>query len=241
MAAVASCEDTPSPPLDSSKQEVAAIPEVTPEKQLQQPQVVKSNEEVSSQEVVNNNEPPQVSEETLEHLSRQLEYYFSTVNLSRDTYLRTLRDLNDGYVPATILSSFAKVQQLCTPLDGYNAVVMAATDFSDYLEVVHVDKETSKRVEEKGPNTLLAIGPKDSKPIELPATPTTFRPVLSANNNNDLLSSLSPPPPVTTAVQNTIILREVVTGVTEDDIRELFDFEKCPPIKSVVEDMSNYW
>ena len=114
---------------------------------------------------------PYVSEDVLNQLSRQLEYYFSTVILSRDTYLRTLRELNDGCVPATIIANFAKVQ-LIFPHDSYFAVI-------------------------------------------------------------------SNPPLV--GVQNTIILREVKEGVTEDDIRELFDFEKCPSIQQVVEDMSSFW
>jgi La domain len=181
-----------------------------------------------------------VSEDVLNQLSRQLEYYFSTVNLSRDTYLRTLRELNDGYVPATILANFAKVQLIC-PYDSYTAVIEAVTNCSENLEVVFVDKETSRKVQAEGPHTLLAIGPKHSKPIELPTTPITPRAIASVASSNitDAVESMSVPPIF--GVQNTIILREVKEGVTEDDIRELFDFEKCPPIQQVVEDISSFW
>eukprot|EP00957_Ditylum_brightwellii_P015246 1148450-Ditylum_brightwellii.AAC.1 len=41
-------------------------------------------------------------------LATQLEYYFSDHNLSRDTYLRTIMSLNSGYVPSTVLATFAK-------------------------------------------------------------------------------------------------------------------------------------
>ena len=184
---------------------------------------------------------PYVSEDALYQLSRQLEYYFSTVNLSRDTYLRTLRELNDGYVPATIIANFAKVQLIC-PHDSYFAVINAVTNCSENLEVVFVDKETSRRVQVEGPHTLLAIGPKNLKPIELPTTPTTPRATTSAAaalNLPDAVDAISSPPVV--GVQNTIILREVQEGVTEDDIRELFDFENCPPIQQVVEDISSFW
>jgi hypothetical protein len=179
-----------------------------------------------------------VSEETLNQLSRQLEYYFSSVNLSRDTYLRTLRELNDGYVPASILATFAKVQMLC-PFDSYNAVIKAASDYSDNLEVVFVDKETSKQVSAAGPHTLLAIGPQGQKPIELPTTPVTPRPVANIAPELPELESISALPMI--GFQNTIILREVPQGVNEDDIRALFSFENCPPIQQLVEDVSNYW
>jgi La domain len=43
-------------------------------------------------------------------LARQLEYYFSPQNLATDLYLRTLRDLNNGCVPVTILANFGKVR-----------------------------------------------------------------------------------------------------------------------------------
>jgi hypothetical protein len=181
--------------------------------------------------------PPEVvSEETLQALARQLEYYFSAVNLTRDTYLRTLRELNDGYVPASILANFAKVQALCLPYDSHSGVIKAATDYSDNLEVVHVDKESSKKVAEEGIHTLLAVGPKDLKPIELPVTPTPVRPTVSVVPTSPVV-----PSPASSGIQNTVILREVPEGVTEDDIRLLFDFEKCPPIQEVHEDLANYW
>jgi hypothetical protein len=45
-------------------------------------------------------------------LARQLEYYFSQQNLSKDTYLTTLCELNDGCVPLAILANFGKVRLL---------------------------------------------------------------------------------------------------------------------------------
>jgi La domain len=45
-------------------------------------------------------------------LARQLEYYFSPQNLFHDTYLQTLRNLNDGCVPISIVANFAKVQAI---------------------------------------------------------------------------------------------------------------------------------
>jgi hypothetical protein len=178
----------------------------------------------------------QVPDETLRQLSRQLEYYFSSLNLSKDTYLRTLRELNDGYVPVTILANFAKVQLLC-PFQSYEAVIKAADVFSEHLEVVYVDKESSERVSAENPNTLIAIGPKDSKPIELPSTPSFVRPTIA------IPTVEAPPLPSSTTpvIQNTIILRDVPPGVTEDDLRVLFDFAKCPPIQEVYEDVANCW
>lgn len=51
-------------------------------------------------------------------LSQQLEYYFSTANLKVDTYLQTLRSLNDGCVPIPILANFSKVQMIVAQISN---------------------------------------------------------------------------------------------------------------------------
>jgi hypothetical protein len=171
-----------------------------------------------------------VSNETLDLLARQLEYYFSTMNLSRDTYLQTLRNLNDGYVPASILANFAKIQLFC-PFDSYNAILKAATDHSESLEVVHIDKESSKTVLHGGPNTLLAIGPKDHNPIQLSNSS-----LASYNSIPKLIPSNHDDSP------DTIVFRDVREDVVDDDFRQLFlECEIQPPIKEIVKDVSNYW
>jgi len=171
------------------------------------------------------------SDDILRQLSKQLEYYFSVENLSKDTYLRTLRELNDGYVPASILANFAKVRSLLENRLDVEAVVKAASDFSTYLEVVHVDKDSNKKVvETKNLQTIIAVGPKDSKPIEIPSS-----------IQQQPTSVVADTSPAANTIQNTVILREVGSGVNEDDIRELFNFEKCPSIQVVWKDVANCW
>lgn len=172
-----------------------------------------------------------LSDDILRQLSKQLEYYFSVENLSKDTYLQTLRELNDGYVPASILANFAKVRSLLENRLDAEAVVKAAADFSSYLEVVHVDKDSNKKVvETKDLQTILAVGPKDSKPIEIVSSIDKQLAPVASNTS-----------PAANTIQNTVILREVGSGVTEDDIRELFNFEKCPSIQVVRQDVANCW
>ena len=42
-------------------------------------------------------------------------------------------------------------------------------------------------------------------------------------------------------VQNTIIIREVAKEVGEETLKNLFDFEGCPSVKSIREDLHNCW
>ena len=172
---------------------------------------------------------PEVADIVLQRLARQVEYYFSTSNLSKDTYVSTLRSLNDGYVPVSIIANFGKVKSL-VPYDAMNAVRRAAADRSDLLEVVQIDPQTGKRVPagvEAPLNAIEAVGPVSGEPIpvaQIPAAPVT--------------------PPVVkqvTSIQNTVILRDVPSGTEESHVRALFTFEKCPEIQSLHLDVANCW
>ncbi len=185
--------------------------------------------------VITPNATPEKSKVVMERLARQVEYYFSTTNLEKDTYLATLRSLNDGYVPLSIISKFGKVKALM-PTDTLNTVRRAAIDCSDLLEVVHIDTETGKRVDEEtvatSPDVLTveAVGPKSGEPI--PRTSIASNPIAPA---------VVKPSNSSTPVQNTLIIREVPEGIEELHIRELFTFEKCPHIQSLHLDVANCW
>jgi hypothetical protein len=170
-----------------------------------------------------------LEEKDLEQLARQLEYYLSTANLANDTYVATLRSLNDGYVPLSILANFGKVRAIAR-LDGIEALRKASTDHSDLLEVVRINTNTGKRAskeEEALSTTLEAVGPIDGKPIQL--TETAIAP-------QSPVAAPSPP-----SIQNIVILREVPADVAEEQVRELFSFETCPSIKSLHLDVANCW
>jgi len=92
-------------------------------------------------------------------LAQQLEEYFAPQNLEQDTYLQTLMNLNDGYVPANILSDYAKVKKLVPNVDERtNAVVKAASEYSNVLQVVAINPSTGKKVSKHKSKTILAIG-----------------------------------------------------------------------------------
>jgi hypothetical protein len=51
-------------------------------------------------------------QQLLKQLAKQLIYYFSTQNLSKDVYLQTIMNLNSGHVPISILANFANVNKI---------------------------------------------------------------------------------------------------------------------------------
>jgi hypothetical protein len=195
--------------------------------------------EASPETVMSVNTPafiPETSAVILERLARQVEYYFSTANLERDTYVSTLRSLNDGYVPLAIIANFGKVKAMVS-YDALNAVRRAAMDFSELLEVVHIDTQTGKRLDAEAVSTspdiqtVEAVGPRSGEPIPMSSIVTA--PVSSPV----VITQVNTAP----SVQNTLIIREVPEGTQESHIRELFTFEKCPQIQSLHLDVANCW
>ena len=169
-------------------------------------------------------------------LARQLEYYFSEKNLSKDTYLQTLRQLNDGCVPVSILANFAMVKRLVMSLtfvideEGRLAAVEeAARNHSERLMVYLINAKTGKRVEQQGGaeeesspdaiHNILAVGTVDGKPLVFDG------------------SSI----PQTSPIVKTIVLRDVVEGATPEEIHELFSHEGFPPVTCIQPDVANCW
>jgi len=144
-------------------------------------------------------------------LAGQLEYYFSVTNLSRDTYLSTLRELNDGYVPLSIIANFGKVQAFAPYESAWDAICAAATDYSDLLEMVELDEQGKKvsviTSESRSNNnnnnrnmentTFLAVGTISGKAIpmsQLQSQQTQRR----RSSNDDTTPSIPNKPPATT-------------------------------------------
>ena len=171
--------------------------------------------------------PHQYGELVLTQLARQLEYYFSQSNLEKDTYVETLRQLNDGFVPVSILQRFSKVQTL-VPFETVEAIVKATVEHSSLLEVAFINTKTGKRVEEESANTILAIGSCTGKPLE-------------NNSLQSVAATISSPNTPGTPIQNTIIIREVDSQIGEAEVRALFDDEQCPPIVNLYLDVYNCW
>jgi hypothetical protein len=184
----------------------------------------------------------------LQSLARQLEYYFSEQNLAKDTYLQTLRELNDGCVPVTILANFANVQAILTPCSNpalllqeeelrMHAILQAVNEYyTDVLKVHSIDTATGKIATDDTPSsaiTILAVGPvvvRNSGGALLPSGSSVSSLQQhyadnSCNNSN-----------------NMIILRDVHPVVTEAEVKGLLDeIENCPPVVSIVSDVANCW
>jgi La domain len=83
------------------------------------------NTTISNKESVTDN-----NEVVYRALARQLEYYFSSQNLAVDTYLQTLRELNDGCVPISIIANFSKVKSIASQLTPQTSATATSTSSS---------------------------------------------------------------------------------------------------------------
>jgi hypothetical protein len=175
----------------------------------------------------------------LTQLAKQLEYYFSQQNLANDPYLQTLRDLNDGCAPVSILANFTKVKLLLPMADDdvrIHAILQAATQYSELLRVLSIDTSTGHVATDLTPSsakTILAVGPVGQEPLSSSSSVTTA----SARTSTWADPSSSPAP-----LPSTIILRDVLPDVTEEQVRELFEqLQECPTVTSIHMDVGNCW
>ena len=174
----------------------------------------------------------------LSQLARQLEYYLSAKNLSKDTYVQTLRNLNDGCIPVSILANFTKVKGILLASAGIvdeptrrQAVQDAARQYSTKLCVANIDTKTGKQIVSKeedsqdekssSPNTIVAIGTVNNEPIVDLSTQ------LSSSSSSEFA--------------NAIVMRDVAPEVTAEQIHALFQYEGCPRVISITPDVANCW
>jgi hypothetical protein len=176
----------------------------------------------------------------LTQLSKQLEYYFSQQNLANDPYLQTLRDLNDGCAPVNILANFTKVKLLLPMADDdvrIHAILQAATQYSELLRVLSIDTSTGHVATDLTPSsakTILAVGPVGQEPLSLSSSSSAA--TASARTSTGAAASSSPPLP------STIILRDVLPDVTEEQVRVLFEqLQDCPTVTSIHMDVGICW
>lgn len=177
---------------------------------------------------------------TMVQLAKQLEYYFSKQNLVNDTYLQTLRGLNDGCVPVTILANFAKVQAILTPQSHkrkpaalvlqeeearVHAILQAVGQYTELLRIYSIDTSTGKITTDETPSsaiTVLAVG--------------------LAGGEIHSVSSVQSLASLEESGVGTIILRDVSPEVSEAEVRSILDLvEDCPPVLEVTHDVANCW
>lgn len=87
-------------------------------------------------------------QQLLQKLEKQLIYYFSTNNLSKDVYLQTIMNLNSGHVPISILANFSNVNKII----GRSGTLLQYHNNSNHVEDgIHNDhkEDGGKRGEEE--------------------------------------------------------------------------------------------
>lgn len=78
-------------------------------------------------------EKVELTEEKKAQIIRQLEYYFGDINLPRDKFLKEQTQLEEGWVPLTVLLTFKRLRDICD--DPEVIAVVIANSNSKLLEV----------------------------------------------------------------------------------------------------------
>jgi len=192
---------------------------------------------------------PETSENLLELLAKQLLYYLSSQNLSNDTYLKTLMELNSGHVPVNIVSNFSNITRIIRDslADGETissldvpGLVREASLRSAFLEVVVLDQnggiitnvEDGNYQLETGRVTFFAIKPTSDRPTDHDTTHSLRRD--RKQEFGEKAKNDSP---------NIIILRDVHEDATGKGICEVFKKNATTSgwVTDVRRDAGNCW
>jgi len=188
-------------------------------------------------------------DELLEVLAKQLSYYLSTQNLSKDTYLNEIMKLNSGHVPVSIVSNFSNITRIIADsltederisnLDVPGLVREAAIQ-SAFLEVAVLNQNGSPIAKdedgtfqlETGKLSFFAIGPTSIQP----AYHDLIQPLRRDRKQEygEITKSNS---------TNILILRDVPEEATEEDIRNIFrsNTDTSFLISDVQREIGNCW
>ena len=80
---------------------------------------------------------------------RQIEYYFSDVNLLRDKFLQNEMSKNDGWIPLSVLTTFKRLQALTT--DFKTIINALQKSFSGLLQLNEVENEIRRHPDRRLP------------------------------------------------------------------------------------------
>eukprot|EP00555_Chaetoceros_dichaeta_P010522 CAMPEP_0198255858 /NCGR_PEP_ID=MMETSP1447-20131203/5902_1 /TAXON_ID=420782 /ORGANISM="Chaetoceros dichaeta, Strain CCMP1751" /LENGTH=589 /DNA_ID=CAMNT_0043942341 /DNA_START=256 /DNA_END=2025 /DNA_ORIENTATION=+ len=188
-------------------------------------------------------------DELLELLAKQLSYYLSTQNLSKDTYLNTIMELNSGHVPVSIVSNFANITRIITDnlMDDERisnldvpGLVREAAIRSAYLEVAILNQnggviakdEDGTYQLETGRLTFFAIGPTSIQPEHHEKILPLRRD--RKQDSGEIAKSDN---------TNILILRDVPEEATEEDIRNILtqNTDTSFEIADVQREIGNCW
>jgi len=178
--------------------------------------------DVSSQNVPPNSSVPEDAVAVAQKLRSQVEFYFSATNLARDGYLVQFLQTT-GAVPLGIIANFPKVRGIL------------AVNSLDVAFLVQSLQESSVVALSPDGGWLIPRTPMQI-PMVQPPLPMQYQHVPAPNfaPNNDYnknMQSSTPP-----KARNTIILREVPSKTTAEDILSTFS-----TAKSVKADVGNTW
>lgn len=182
------------------------------------------------------------NEELTKALSTQLQYYFSSKNLSRDTYLNTIMQLNSGFVPISILSGFANVNRIIARTTG-GEINLSDLDVQQLLGTSALNSKALKIVllDQDG-KVLSSYGDDD---FEAQKGALTFEAVGSCTDFIATASDQEESDEDEEKKSSTVILRDVPVNATEEDVRNVFKSEGSdsvpPSITRVEKEVGQCW
>lgn len=171
----------------------------------------------------------------IKQLSNQLEYYFSPQNIANDTYMKSVMQMNSGYVPISILLNFANVKKIISRF--YEGSEFSSLDLNRLLQTSALASSNLKIVVLDAQGKFLDNHVEPHSQLNDSSNILGIGSTLSSNSGSKLC------PDTLKANSNIVILREVPEDATEEDVKNIFVDENGygPNVESIKKEIGRCW
>jgi hypothetical protein len=175
------------------------------------------------------------SEELINQLSNQLEYYFSPQNLAIDTYMKSVMQMNSGFIPISILANFSNVKKIIARF--HEETDFPSLDVNKLLQTSAVASSNLKVVELDSHGTILTDRNELHSKLNENSIVWGIGSTFSENDGSN------PATAVNKSHINLVILRDVPEEATEEDIKNIFADENGhgPTIDNMQKEIGRCW
>lgn len=175
------------------------------------------------------------SEELINQLSNQLEYYFSPQNLASDTYMKSVMQMNSGFIPISFLAKFSNVKKIITRF--HEDTDFSSLDVNKLLQTSALASSNLKVVELDSHGTIV------TNRMELHSKLNENSIILGIGSTFSENDGSKPATAVNESHTNLVILRDVPEEATEQDIKKIFVDENGhgPTIENIQKEIGRCW
>lgn len=172
------------------------------------------------------------TEQLMDAVRKQVEYYFSKENLQSDAYLTSHMDANMTVAIATVMKVDFDIDEAAAEQHSIPCYCVGANLYAAEISSIYPESGINL-------NLITYTCFQFAKMKALTQDEALLRKALERSTINIVDDRIKPN--IKAAGRSTIILREIPSDTAESEVREIFAFEGCKQISSMRSDIGDTW